>query len=414
MLAELFPRVSARYATLPILGRHLEGFLAWLRAEGYPDLPIKRRVRAARQFDALLRRRHVRDVGDLTVSDLLAYIPMYARKDALLAAAIRSFVRYFAQHGMLAVARTTAVQSMLEEYGTHLKRDRGFAARTVRHHTTTIGEFLECVGYDRDPDGLSALRPSDLEGFVQRLSTRRSRASLQHVVAHLRAFLRWLAGRGRAPIRLADQIDTPRLYRDEKLPRALPWQTVLDFLNAIDRSTKIGRRDYAMFLLITTYGLRTSEVVALTLDDIQWRNRTIRVFRPKVGSPLLLPLTEEVGAALIEYLQHSRPALAHREVFLRVRPPAGVLKPTAVTEAFQAWTRRGGLPISFQGPHCLRHSLAAHLLRQDISLKTIGDLLGHRSSESTCVYLRLRAEELRDVALDLPEAAKEESADATH
>ena len=96
----------------------------------------------------------------------------------------------------------------------------------------------------------------------------------------------------------------------------------------------------------------------------------------------------------------------HREVFLRVRAPAGPLAPTAVTEAFQGWTRRSGLPIPYQGPHCLRHSLAVHLLRQGTSLKAIGDLLGHRSAESTCVYLRLHVEDLRDVALDLPPEAR--------
>ena len=188
---------------------------------------------------------------------------------------------------------------------------------------------------------------------------------------------------------------------------ALTWQTVLGFLNAIDRATTIGRRDYAMFLLIATYGLRTSEVVALTVDDIQWRERTIRVTRSKIGRPLLLPLTEEVGAAVIDYLQHGRPALARREVFLRVRPPQGALQPTAVTEAFQAWTRHSGLPIPFHGPHCLRHSLAVHLLRQGTALKAIGDLLGHRSAESTCVYLRLQVDDLRDVALELPSAKED-------
>lgn len=278
------------------------------------------------------------------------------------------------------------------------------AVSTVHHHVATVHELFEHVGFDRDPDRLYAICQDDLEDFIQRMAARRSRASLQHVAAHLRAFLRFLSGRGHIPARLADQIDTPRLYRDERLPRALPWSTVLAFLNAIDRSMLIGRRDYAMFLLIATYGLRTCEIVALSLDDLQWRDQRIRVPRSKIGRPLMLPLTEEVGAAVLDYLQHGRPDLRCRQVFLRVRPPAGTLKPTAVTEAFQAWTRRSRLPIPFQGPHCLRHSLAMHLLREGTPLKTIGDLLGHRSAESTCVYLRLHVDELRGVALDLPTA----------
>ena len=98
------------------------------------------------------------------------------------------------------------------------------------------------------------------------------------------------------------------------------------------------------------------------------------------------------------------PALGYRELFLRCRTPRGALRPTAVTEAFQAWSKRSGLAIPFQGPHCMRHSYAVHLLRSGLSLKTIGDLLGHRTLESTCVYLRLAVDDLRDVALSLPAA----------
>jgi site-specific recombinase XerD len=204
------------------------------------------------------------------------------------------------------------------------------------------------------------------------------------------------------------RIDTARVYRDEKLPRALPWETIRAFLRSIDRSTSMGRRDYAMFMLIVTYGLRACEVVSLKLDDIGWRSMQLRVSRPKVRSALVLPLTDEVAAAMLAYLQAGRPDLSHREVFLRERAPTGTLKPTAVTEAFQGRVRRSGLPILYQGPHCLRHSLAVHLLRQGTPLKVIGDLLGHRSAESTCVYLRLDVEDLREVAIELPTAVQPE------
>jgi site-specific recombinase XerD len=179
-------------------------------------------------------------------------------------------------------------------------------------------------------------------------------------------------------------------------------------LESIDRSTPLGRRDYAMFQLIANYGLRASEVVGLRLDDIQWRTGCLRVAQRKTSAPLILPLTDAVGDSLVAYIRHGRSQSCYREVFLRHRAPAGLLKPTAVTEAFQAWSRRSGLSIPFQGCHCLRHSYAMHLLRQGTSLKTIGDLLGHRSAESTCVYLRLAVEDLREVALDLPASAAQE------
>jgi len=164
----------------------------------------------------------------------------------------------------------------------------------------------------------------------------------------------------------------------------------------------MGMRDFAIFLLIVTYGMRANEVVGLQLEDIEWRKERIRVFQRKTGGNLFLPITDTVGTGLINYLQNGRPNLPCREVFLRARAPEGILMPTAVNEAFQAWGRRGGLGIPFQGPHCLRHSLAVHLLQQGASLKEIGDLLGHRNAESTCIYIRLAVEDLRDVALPLP------------
>ena len=164
----------------------------------------------------------------------------------------------------------------------------------------------------------------------------------------------------------------------------------------------MGCRDYAILLLIATYGLRASEVAALHLDHIAWRAGQFRVPRPKTQTPIVLPLTLKVGAALLDYLRHARPASAHRQVFLRVRKPGGPLVPASVGDAFRVWRRRSALDIPSGGAHCLRHSLALHLLRQGTSLKAIGDLLGHRSMESTCVYLRLHVDDLRAAALDLP------------
>jgi len=180
-------------------------------------------------------------------------------------------------------------------------------------------------------------------------------------------------------------------------------------LRSIDRTTPKGRRDYAMFLVIATYGLRASEVRTLDLDDIAWRARQIRFPRPKVGTPLLLPLTDEVGTALIDYLRHSRPRAICRRIFLRVEIPIGPLGRGAIGDAFRTWARRAGIALPIPGgPHSLRHALALHLLREGAALKTIGDLLGHRSAEATGRYLRLNVDDLRDVALQLPPAAAAE------
>lgn len=402
MLTELFPRAHARYAALPVLGPHLDGLVRWLWRVGYPAPRIRERVKAARRLAAQLEHAGVGRPEDLSAARLLSYAPVPAATDVYVAALVRSLVRYFDQEGLLLPAAPTPTNTLVARYRRYLEGVRGLSAHTVTTHASTVVQFLAFVHYDRAPDGLEALDASRLEGFVRETGARLSRGSLQHTVAHLRSFLRFLATSGLVPPGLDAQIDTARVYRQERIPRSLPWKTVRALLRSVDRSTPMGRRDYAMLLLIVTYGLRCSEVVRLTLDDVEWRGGRLHVARPKVATPLELPLTSDVGGALLDYLENGRPTSSHREIFLRVRAPAGTLKATAVTEVFQGWVRRSGLPIPFQGPHCLRHSLAVHLLRQGTTLKVIGDLLGHRSAESTCVYLRLHVEDLREVALHLP------------
>jgi site-specific recombinase XerD len=406
MLAEIFPRAHARFTSLPLLGPHVEDFAVWLRSQGYPLLPVRLRMREMPRLDARLRRRGVRRLEELSATQLLECAPRDSQDDVYRAAVVRSLARYLDARGVLAHPAATRRDQMIAGYRTYLERVRGLADSTQTHHCATASELLTFLGFDGDAAALRQLGPCQIEGFLRAVGARIGRASLQHTVAHLRSFLRFLSSRGDIARGLDSSIDTPRVYRGEQLPRALPWETVQAFLAAIDRTTPMGRRDYAMFLLVATYGLRTSEVAALRFDDIEWRASRIRVPRLKTQTSIVLPLTQEVGAALLDYLRHARPDLPFREVFLRVRAPAGRLAATAVTEAFQAWARRGALPIPYQGPHCLRHSLAVHLLRQGPPLKAIGDLLGHRSAESTCVYLRLHVEDLRDTGLDLPQEAR--------
>ena len=288
-----------------------------------------------------------------------------------------------------------------------MEDNRGLAAKTVRAHRDTTRQFLIYLADQQASPLLAELTVSVIEDFIMIASKRNNRASLQHIVAHLRGFLRFLALTGEVSMALSERIDTPRCYRQEQLPRALPWELVNDFLQTIDQSTPMGLRDYAMFFLMATYGLRSCDLISLMLDDIDWEHGKFWIRQQKTGHPLVLPLTDTAAEVIIHYLRVGRPRLPYRQLFLRVKAPNGPLGRTAVTDAFQAWTKRSGLPIPFQGAHCLRHAYAAHLLRQGTALKAIGDVLGHRTSESTCVYLRLAIDDLRDVALSLPKPVAE-------
>lgn len=421
MLVDLYPRVHRRYTSLAIIGPILDGYGTWLLQQGYSTDRAGEHFRAAPRLVRRLQQRGIRSLKTLTRAQLWACAPTDSQEDPDLAVLVRQMARYCESELSLCPAPPlTRVEQRVSTYQTYLRQVRGFAPSTLTHHGRTAGEFLAHMDYETHPTRLAALERQDLDTFLCAVGLRQSRASLQHVVGHLRAFLRFLASDGEIPTGLDTQIDTPRVYRGEQLPRALPWDTVRALLQSIDRSSPMGLRDYAMFLLMATYGLRACEVVTLTFDDVEWRAGRLRIPQRKTRGALWLPLTDEVGTALLDYLRHGRAALnvrrqrvpfrgapprSYRELFVRCRTPAGVLKPTAVTEAFQAWSKRSGLAIPFQGAHCVRHSYAVHLLRSGLSLKTIGDLLGHRTLESTCVYLRLAVDDLRDVALPLPAAA---------
>jgi integrase/recombinase XerD len=420
MLLKLYPKVHRRYTSLPVFGPILDRFGAWLLKQGYATDCVREHFCTTRRLTRILEQRGIRSLAKLTRARLRACAPANRLDDHRLYATARLLERYIECETSLFPRRPrTRIENQVASFVIYLEQVRGLASSSIAGHCATIAALLAHIGYERRPGRLGTLTAHDIDAFICRAGKGLGRRSLQHMVTHLRAFLRFAGSRGEAPIGLDSQIDRPRVYREEQLPRALSWEIVQAFLRAIDRTTPGGLRDYAIFLLISTYGLRASEIVGLTLDDVEWRARRVRIRQRKTGGVLWLPLTDEVATALLDYLRHGRPQLAVRqyrrgfqtdppqcrEVFLRCRTPAGVLRSTAITEAFQAWSRRSGLEIPFQGVHCLRHSYALHLLRSGLSLKTIGDLLGHRSSESTCVYLRLATDDLRDVALSFPTSA---------
>lgn len=402
MLLDIYPKLHRRYSSLPLFGSLVEGFGGWLLEHGYHRDLVRTHLRSTLRLDLRLRNLGCERLPEVTRGRLRGCAPKDSQDDTGLASAVRLWERFLDERHLLPESEVTATNSLTAEYRAYLERVRGASHSTLHQHGWTASHFLVHIGYDAHPSCLAKLGQDDIEQYIRLRGQRSTRGSLQHEIACLRSFLRFLAGRGDARPGLDEQIDTPRLYRGEQLPRSLPWDTVQAFLHSIDRKSSMGVRDYAIFLMIATYGLRASELVTLKLDDIEWRSRILRVHQRKTGSPLPLPLTDAVGQSLVAYLRRARPQSPRREVFLRCRAPAGLLRPTAITEAFQRWTKHGRLSIPFQGAHCLRHSYAVHLLRQGVSLETIGDLLGHRNAESTCVYIRLAVEDLRGVALNLP------------
>ena len=407
MLKELFPRAHAHYSALPLLGPIAEGYARWLLAQEYRRCCVRLYLLTLARLDQALQQQGHRDLAELTREHLRACRPDDSQDDRNLAAIVTTLTRYLDEQRLLAPSAPTPLnrtQTRVAAYRQFLIEVRGFAASTQHAHVSTATQFLEHIGYESQPQALEQLSDQQLETFVQRLSRTQCRASVQHSVAHVRSFLRFLAEQALIDTGWEYHLDTPRCYRQEQLPRTLPWETVSAFLSSIDRAAPMGLRDYTLFFLMAHYGLRACDVVALTLDDFRWRQHELHLTQRKTAQPLVLPLTDAVGNVVIDYLRQRPATPSLRVLLLRARAPLGALKPTAVHDAFNYWSQRSQLQLPFTSPHCLRHSYAAKLLRQGTSLKAIGDLLGHRTLESTATYLRLARENLREVALEVPQA----------
>lgn len=404
MLQTLFPRAHRRFLALPLLGAIAEGFDDSLVASGYTEDSRRDAMRILKRADAVLRRHGPARLADLPHSAFDHCWRELKKTRPCGAGTIRSVERYLTSTGVLSVGPQAPLDyqatALSVEYAAHLREVHGFAESTASYHEYAAGCFLRHLNESRIP--LGSLRSKDIDEYVSLAGKRLSRASLQHEVAVVRGLLRYCANDGKAPAGLDRQIDSPRLYQLEKLPRALAWETVKEILSSIDTKSAMGRRDYAILLMVATYGLRASEVVAITLDDLRWRQGSLRIHQRKTSSPLELPLTNEVADAVVKHLKRTPPPHPHRRLFLRMRAPMGVLQPSAVAEVFQSAVRQSGLNVPLTGAHCLRHSLAVHLLKTGTPLKTIGDILGHRTAQSTSTYLRLATGDLRQVSLPVP------------
>ena len=405
MFKELFPTHYERCLSLSVLGSSIDGLIEFFTKQGCSPTTIFNYMYAIKIIDYRLQKLKCSSINKISRSILQACVSMSNRNQKNFLMAVKLLERYFEEQGILppqAPKPLSPIEVKLTEYFHYLQKESNIRQKTAEFYRLTASKFLDYINKAGDLSYLSRLTPQNIEDFIRDVGNKVKRRTLNNVITALRSFLRFLSVRGEISIRLDNQIDTPRVYREEQLPRALDWKIVCALLQTIDRSTAIGKRDYAMLLLIATYGLRAGEVVRLKLEDIEWRANRLQILQNKTFKTLLLPLTDLVGQSIIEYLREGRPSVSNREIFVKHKAPNDAITSLVVANVFNTWVRRSGLSIPFQGPHCLRHSYAVHLLRQSTPIKTIGDILGHSSFKSTSVYLRLNIEDLRTVPLCIP------------
>jgi site-specific recombinase XerD len=400
------------------LAPQIERYVGWMQTNGYADHSIARRVPYLCQFANFTARRGVTDLNSAAgqVEEFASHWVAIHRASAgsrplrpkhlyevrnpirqMLRLALEGRIRANRQHKPYLFG--TEAPGFLE----YLRTERGLRESTVRHYLyglSRLGNYLKRIGVT----SLRELSPALLASFVVDTAPDLSRTSRRNICGELRAFLRFCYREQIVSKDLSAAIEMPQMYRLADVPRSITWDEVRSMLEVVDRRAAPGRRDYAILLLLVTYGLRAHEVANLTLDDIDWKHERLQVPGRKAGHSTAYPLASVVAEALIDYLKHGRPETADRRLFFRNVAPRAPISKHAVSSRVGAYLHKAGIKVHRAGSHTLRHTCVQRLIDAEFPLKTIGDYVGHRSPASTQIYTKVALASLREVAMGDGEA----------
>jgi site-specific recombinase XerD len=345
---------------------------------------------------------------DLDERMIERYLRHRARKQSLQPgdrAALKRLLSVLREAGTIAptaLAPMTPQDQIFEEFGDYLRRERGLALKSIIHHLPVLRRFLGEVCPAGTSD-LGKISQEDVTRYIERHARDWSAGSGKAMCWSLRAFLRYLHHRGLNPLALAGCVPSIRRWKFASLPTYLSAQQVQQVLDGCDRTTAMGRRDYAILMMLARLGLRAGEIAALTLDDIGWRSGEMLV-RAKGRQRARMPMPPDVGVAVVAYLRDGRPTSSCRRLFLRtLAPHVGFASGCAITMIARTALERAGIRgYAHQGAHIFRHSLATELLRSGATLSEIGQLLRHRSHDTTRIYAKVDIEALRTLSLPWP------------
>ena len=261
----------------------------------------------------------------------------------------------------------------VEAFAVWMRDERGLSEGTIRSRCQAVADFLNGQAAQSIP--LAAIDITDVD---EALSAKMAcgtyqRATINNHARYLRAFLRFAQDRGLCRSGLADGVMPSRIYLDEGVPNGLSRVDVRRLLATTEGERPVDKRDRAILMLLTGYGLRAGEVSSLQLDDLNWEEEMLRVRRSKSGRTDLYPLSRGVGHAILRYLLDVRSSRPERSLFLTIRAPIRPLRTSALSEIAGRRLDRLGLVVKHRGTHVLRHATAQHLLDQGLSMKTVGD-----------------------------------------
>ncbi len=296
---------------------------------------------------------------------------------------------------------------LLKEYLDFLRHHQCSAEATIVIRKSFVTPFLLQLNEIARPSKLKALSAKTIHDYIIKTAAPLHRASKKHLSSTMRSFLRFAYIRGYLNCDLVPAVPVILTRKLDRLPESVPWENIQKLLTMPDRGTHVGRRDYAVLLLCVHYGVRIGQVISLKLSDIHWDEGCICFSACKQSNGLRLPLHTEVARALLDYIKSDRQNPSFQQVFLTVR---GKQRPLSVYNRFytciQKYYAQAGFESKPWGTRQLRHAFATRLVSQNVSIKTIADLLGHRHIETTFIYTKVNFEQLRTLAREWPEVEK--------
>ena len=296
----------------------------------------------------------------------------------------------------------TAIERLAVEYEAYLREQRGLTEATIYHCMRFLDRFMT-FRFGEKLGNLNDITPDDIVRFLREVMSRKSPYRDRTPPTHLRSLFRFLFWSGKTKRDLASSLPRVAMGRASHLSRALPPEEIERLVDAVWGSDAVGRRNYAMLMILARLGLRAPEVIAIQLDDIDWRAGTILI-RGKGKRHDRMPLPEDAGKAIVDYIRNGRRG-SSRALFVANKPPyRPFVNAQILNTTLRAAFRENGLrpPQKYIGAHLLRHSLATDMLRKGASLDEIGDVLRHRSRRATAIYARHDIDGLRSIARAWP------------
>jgi len=405
MLEDFFTHghIIARHRA-ELFGAHVDGLTEDLSHKGYARQSVRSAIAAVRGFGRWMgcRDLRVQDVSEKLIAEFGRGRRAWIRCGRL--AALHALLTRLRQLG-LASARVQPEGGPLErieqDFATFLSRERALSTATVRNYCPVARTFL-AERFAAGSVEVARLRLVDIHEFVLRRVHSCCPKRMQLILTALRSFLRFLYLRGQIAVPLADHIPTVAGWRLSETPKWVDADAIERTLASCDRRSDIGQRDYAILLLLARLGLRAGEIVSMELDDIRWETGEIRVCGK--GQQLKrFPLPQDVGQAVAAYLKNVRRPCSSRRVFLRTRAPyRGLGNSSSLDKIVSQALSRAGLDPPCKGAHLFRHSLATNMLQNGATLTEIGQILHHKSPNTTAIYAKVDISGLRALARPWP------------